>query len=386
MIRRRTAIFAAVLFTLALCAQAFGQEWQNSDFGKRIDATIPSPDGNLTAHPVPFKLDGRSIVDTDIVSGEWAFYDSTDTLLDWELESYAEAAGTCTGIIHIAVAQYAAPAGEQNHVYFYYNKISGSTPANTPTDVWDANYVGVWHLNETGTGSAGDYLDATSNDNDSVSTANQPTATSAGKIDGAESFDGSEYVTVDTLGIINASHPWTLEAWIKTDTVSAGERMVLWNGRSSFSYPQIGLIINNTSGNIRTVVGKYFAGSVLLDTASDVLDATNWFHIVGTYDGSSSTDGMAIYVNGAVEGTTPTSGGSIAGMGAHDSWNIGSNNAAGSYFDGKIDEARVSAAVRTADWIKQTFTVTDTGLSYAAIESASAFVPFLRPALSGGLL
>jgi len=80
--------------------------WQNSDFGKRIDITIPSPDANLTAFPFPIILDGLSIVDTDIVDGEWCVYDGSDNLIPWDKEAYAEAASTCTGVLWTLVDQY----------------------------------------------------------------------------------------------------------------------------------------------------------------------------------------------------------------------------------------------------------------------------------------
>jgi len=70
--------------------------------------------------------------------------------------------------------------------YVYYGNSSATDGANS-TDVWDSHYKGVWHLNETGTDTR---KDSTSNGNNG--TASGGVAGTAGKIGGANSFDGSD--------------------------------------------------------------------------------------------------------------------------------------------------------------------------------------------------
>src|SRR4029077_13499410 len=75
-------------------------------------------------------------------------------------------------------------------LFMYYGNAS-STDQSNKTAVWDANFKGVWHLPN---GTALTANDSTSNANNG--TVNSATAT-AGKIDGAGSFNGSSsYISV----------------------------------------------------------------------------------------------------------------------------------------------------------------------------------------------
>lgn len=63
-----------------------------------------------------------------------------------------------------------------------------------------------------------------------------------------------------------------------------------------------------------------------------------------TYDGSD----VRLYDDGVQEGITASSGN--AGNGGAN-LAIGSNNGLGEYFQGLIDEARVSTVARTSNWV-----------------------------------
>ncbi len=55
--------------------------------------------------------------------------------------------------------------------------------------VSDSHYAGVWHLQESGTGTAGDYQDSTGNGNDSNNIYGEPTRTT-GLFGYAQQFEG----------------------------------------------------------------------------------------------------------------------------------------------------------------------------------------------------
>ena len=102
-----------------------------------------SADANLSANA---RADGFDIVFTSS--------DGT-TKLNHERTSYAS--GTLLAWVQVP----SVSATANTVIYMYYGNASAADQQNG-TGTWDANYVGVWHLNET-VGGAGAIKDATSN-------------------------------------------------------------------------------------------------------------------------------------------------------------------------------------------------------------------------------
>ena len=341
--------------------------WQNSDFGKRIDVTIPSPDGNLTAHPFPIILDGRSIVDTDIVQDEWCIYDHNDNLLDWEREAYAEAASTCTGVIWCAVDQYSSPSGEQNHVFFYYNKVSGSVPGNTASDVWDANFVGVWHMH--GTNAAG-CTDSTTYSNDVDSDNGSPDYQQSGAIGSGVKFDkvDDEYLEISDADTLDTTDALTISAWGNPtssrdyDAVAGKREAAEQAGAWSFRSTDAGTIAFSLYSG---------SGSSQISETGVVITGDLQHHTV-TYEDTGNA--CKIYTDGSEVKSSTTDITNALSATTHPFF-IGSTGQHGpdnEHYTGVLDEVRLSQVVRSADWIAQDFAVVDTGLSYAAIEDKPA--------------
>ena len=93
-----------------------------------------------------------------------------------------------------------------------------------PEEVWDENFVGVWHLEEQVTDNqTGDtHYDSTSNDNDGTQYNNGPVT---GQIGGAQDFDGdNDYVNMGNVLDYGRNDPMTYSAWIKTSD-SGGQQI-----------------------------------------------------------------------------------------------------------------------------------------------------------------
>ena len=103
------------------------------------------------------------------------------------------------------------PSLDNENIYLYYGK-ADATDIQNITGVWDDNYKGVWHLEESGTGAAGDYKDSTTSAYNSINTADQPTQTT-GKLGYGQSLNGSSsYISLgDTKYILQNS--FTVEWW-----------------------------------------------------------------------------------------------------------------------------------------------------------------------------
>ena len=135
-------------------------------------------------------------------------------------------------------------------------------------------------------------------------------------------FDGNDYLSLASSADFNmGSGDFTLEGWVKWDTVS-GVRVVL-NGRGLNSSG--GPVIYSNGTNL------VFGGGASI-TASGVLNKGQWYHVAGTKSGSTSR----LFLNGNLVGTSTAS----YSYSADTPFVIG-NSHANEYFDGKVSNARV---------------------------------------------
>jgi flagellin-like protein len=81
--------------------------------------------------------------------------------LSYEREKYDATTGTLTAWVKVPQVNSSAP---NTKMYLYYGYPQAFDMSH-PTAVWDSNYTGVWHLDETGTGAPGEYRDSTGNAN-----------------------------------------------------------------------------------------------------------------------------------------------------------------------------------------------------------------------------
>ncbi|GAG25494.1 unnamed protein product, partial [marine sediment metagenome] len=98
--------------------------------------------------------------------------------------------------------------------YVYYGNASADA-AWDKEGTYDANYVGVWHLDET---TGNHHLDATDKSNDSTTETVTQQGADIGRVNGADEFDGSDdYVNVPDKDALDLSSTGTIEVWAKSD-------------------------------------------------------------------------------------------------------------------------------------------------------------------------
>jgi len=215
-------------------------------------------------------------------------------------------------------------------IYLYYGN-SGASDISNATDVWDSNYVMVQHLNET-SGGTDAIKDSTSNNNDGTDIGS-PTFGASGQIDGAIDFDGTDdnINMTDTSFDFERTDSFSLSAWIKTDV-----------GAPIIAKQLAGPTFNGYN---------FYAGAsgiiviIHVTAPTDVTDG-NFHHAVLTYDGSSSASGVKVYVDGSSESLTTVTDALTATMLNDRVLQIGTRGF-GDFFNGIIDEPRVSNIVRS---------------------------------------
>jgi hypothetical protein len=212
--------------------------------------------------------------------------------------------------------------------------------SNGVTGVWDANFMGVWHLNEATNTTR---LDSTSNNNNLADATN--TAAATGQVGDAADFVPTDYLTLSDAAQtgLDLGAQFTLQAWVKGDEVTSNKVILSRE------------VIPNSSYKLRFSSDRFTFMTSFDGTAANNLNqsgtsvAGTWYHVVGVYNSPN----MYLYLNGALNNSLATAGGAVFNGTAP--FNISSQNNGTQPFDGIIDEARVSNVARSVDWILTEF-------------------------------
>ena len=245
------------------------------------------------------------------------------TKLKWEVEKYNGTTGNLIAWVKIPTVS----STTDTLFYLFYGDPSITTDQSDPVNTWESNFKAVYHL---GNGTTLTAIDSTGGNNGTL--MNSPTAT-AGKINGAAHFvhSSSQAIDVANPGNFPVTTAWTMEAWIKPST--DGNAVMAWGGTSN-NGPHIILLGNNTWR-----VG--FWGGAAVDGTG--VDTTAFHHIAGTFDGSN----LRLYKDGSlIAGPVASSPATSSSPGAAIATSFGAF-----YFNGDVDELRISSTNRSANWI-----------------------------------
>jgi hypothetical protein len=269
-------------------------------------------------------------------SGDDIIFRASDgiTQLDHEIEKYTATTGELVAWVRVPSINTGTV------IYMYYGNSCVTLPTQNPSNVWDANFKGVWHLVEASNTTR---MDSTSNNNDLT----DPTSTAgvAGKIAGAADFVPTDYLTrTDAAATgLELGTQFTLEAWVKGDQVTSNKGILTKESTNNVSYKL-------RFSNDRFTITTSFDGTAATNlNQSGTSVAGTWYHVVGVYNSPN----MYLYINGSLNNSVATSGGSVFNGTAP--INIGSQGNGSQPFDGIIDEARVSNIARSAGWILTEF-------------------------------
>ena len=242
---------------------------------------------------------------------------------------------------------------------YYGNSIAPIVYDSGP--VWDSGYLGVWHLDESGTGAPDEYRDSSLYQNHGQggegNTSFVPTQT-LGKIGFGQDFNNLDgyYDLIDCgdspLWNIDG-YQITLEAWIQHDITPNTHVYGIMNHKGW--YDGYSLFINYGGGSTLKPTFNLPGETHQLVGANDVTGGT-WHHIAATYDGSL----MRIYVDGVQDPNVLAKTDAILPSAFEQGFWIGHGDQPkdkvwSAEWDGQIDEVRISDVVRSADWVHTEF-------------------------------
>ncbi|MHA2138965.1 MAG: DUF2341 domain-containing protein [Candidatus Hodarchaeales archaeon] len=327
--------------------------WGGAGFMFRKNLTIDSSKvlANLNDFPVLIDLYGdkdlfgvRQSTGYDIM-----FTDASGNKLDHEVESFEQEIPRL-----IAWVKTDLLSSTDTTISMYFGNDTIPNQAN-PTGVWANNYEGIYHLSEDPTGTI---YDSTANNNDGTSTGSMTSSDQVeGIFDGSVDFDGSNDLI--NIGDVN-SNSWTgvtAQAWIFHDT-TGDDRIICKSPSGVTAEHIISLAVVNSGSNDRLRVRLStdgIGGSAAISRDSVLTFTTGtWHHVAFTWD--SASERIYLYIDGSQDSNNYFKDGDsiddstlpviLANV------NTGADDR---YYDGKIDEARLSNVARSANWIGTEF-------------------------------
>jgi len=275
---------------------------------------------------------------------------------------------------------------EDTVLYLYYDSAQadnttyvGDLTETAARNVWDSNFVMVHHMGKWPTLNQ---VDSTANATNTTASNNfEDTDQVDGLIAKAISGDGvDESFDLPTTGILEVS-PYTLEVILQKDTQGSSTSVLCYTPKDAHATGRGWLIKVNSSGVPYSVKGSG-DGSWEGVTATTVTTNGEYHYIAVRFEADTLYD---ILINGVIE-DSETDPGELADVTYADGGGtnpptkvarIFSEVVAGpteqGFMDGKIDEIRVSGAVRSTSWVKATNdTARDNLISYGAPEPEPA--------------
>lgn len=221
--------------------------------------------------------------------------------------------------------------------YIYYGYASATAYAANATygsqNVWDANYMGVYHFE-------GNSNDSTSNVRNGTD-SNMAYATSSGKLSGQGAFFNGSNSKIDISATgLPTTGAYTFEAWF--NQLSSANRAIVGYGVQSTNNTNIFRTGNSPTANNLV---NYWWGN---DAASGANVFTNgsFCYGVAQWDGTTRkilANNSSVYSNADSGLNTTLSNGMIGA-------DIG-----GEFFYGGLDEIRISNIARSANWLTTTY-------------------------------
>jgi hypothetical protein len=162
-----------------------------------------------------------------------------------------------------------------------------------------------------------------------------------GQLADAAEFDGATNWLSNAAFTPAMTGAWSVEAWVSLDTIGTVQR-VFHKGTSGAV--DVYLSVNSLGRPTVNFVNPSGINQLLTADAAFTLTAGQWYHLVGTWDGTT----LRLYVNGATTGNTLVPGSSPRDTGNELRIGRGTLASPSNHVNGKVDEVAVYPTTLTA--------------------------------------
>lgn len=353
----------------------------------RVEITVDSTniDSTLTHFPIPIIINDSSGQDSDdltaIFSECLSNYQKiavteddgiTQLYVEVELWRYEYQ----VAVLWVSRSDFSLSSSSDTTLYLYYdgtqeNNTSYVNITGSRTEVWDSNFIGVWHFPWLGS----ELNDATSNGLDLTDAASATGG--GGKIGYGQEFDGSDdyYYVADTPAL-NINGAFSISAWYRPDDFST-RGIILTKGKTHTDDSTAGTPYSleiTDGGVIHPEIGEE-GGKNESYNGNGILTTEEWNYVGTRWDGSDDqADNLDTWLGNSLDDSytvttiqVPTPGLEVNS----EPLSIGYDQARGDYpADGYIDEVRLSDIYRPDAWMKaEYYSGNDDFLSYGEEET-----------------
>jgi hypothetical protein len=346
----------------------------SNDYRKKITIDSSMTSNDLINFPVLINITDSDLANNALPNGYDIKFTASDgeTQFNHEIERYIPVNGELLAWVNVT----SLSSSSDTEIYMYYGNPDSGDQSN-PEGVWDDFYAGIWHMSEMNETA----YDSTSNNVDGTPMGDI-SRSSLGKIGFGDEFYGStNYLELpDDLSIIQGVSAVTLQAWVNLTELPSVEYDII-----SFSINSGSPTVNSRACLDITSTDEVEVGGRAPDsqpsiqqkvTTTSPMSAGDWYHIVGVID--YANDNIIIYVNGQsqttsgtidfTQSTTDNTVTSYSTIGSED-------DASKDDMKGKLDEVRVSTAIRNSSWIEAEYNNqfnTNTFISVGSEEATGA--------------
>ncbi|UCF61595.1 MAG: DUF2341 domain-containing protein, partial [Anaerolineaceae bacterium] len=322
-------------------------DWYDADWAYRKKITIDSSlvTANIINFPVLISLTSDSNLANDAQNdGDDILFTSSNgtTKLSHEIESFNDSSGELQAWVKTNLSSIS-----DTELYMYYGNGSVGSQEDV-ANVWTNGYIGVWHLDETGS----PVSDSTTPSYDGTVTGASPN--SSAYINGAFDFVRAEDDEIEMFGTASTLSftDFTVEAWLHTpdssipDDYYAVTQSLYCDGNESW--------VLNIADDISHEDEARFAikeSGTQTSVFGSVITDNQWHYVAGV---RTSTQ-LLIYVDDAAPNSIADNRpGETILSSANISIGAAICNETEDY-NGTIDEVRISDSARNEDWIDTTY-------------------------------
>lgn len=254
-----------------------------------------------------------------------------------------------------------ANASTVDTIFHMYFRTADTPDGADPTSVWDANFIGVWHMGDNPDTSH--IADTIAGNTGHKMAANQPIQVSAAaEVGFGQYFDHTTHILATDLGMGDRTFEALVYIEDFNDEGGVNARILIDRIDASNAL-QLAL---NPPGMFAWSVTD---AGVEFGAGSEIYAANAWYYVVGTYD--QATHAVVVYVN---DSFVPWAAAGY-GVGTIDGIYFGVRSDLQGHFKGIEDEVRISNMVRPRVYITATYSsLFDTLLTYGAEERAAGGV------------
>jgi hypothetical protein len=322
-----------------------------------IDIT-DEPSGRLVNFPVLISITDSGLRDNAQSDGDDIVFTDVDgkTVLDHEIEVYKSATGTLETWVKIPELGTDMDPPDPKTIYMYYGNPNCDSQQN-PNGVWSNGYVGVWHLNEAGTGIR---KDSTNNKCNGIPKWYEGDEKVNGVVGYADNLDGTP-AQGDNIEIssdkLNLWQRLTIEGWMKPTVDKNG--ILMSRTDKPFTVYQYGFAYCPTTPLIQPLSLSY-AKTKWANWTNQLLTLNQWHYVAVTVNGldayayKSNPDFVTLPSKVLDNSINPTPG-LFNKIGARYKGGGAGVDSTAYEFAGIIDEVRVSEVARSQGWLHTTF-------------------------------